>query len=97
MAGDLNNQLARVRAKTSVLMEKYLVLKQSYDEQRRELERLKAEVISKEKQIESLTLKVEHLSIASSVKLSGDDLQATRDMVAGLVREIDQCIADLSE
>lgn len=97
MAQDLNSQLQRVRAKASVLMEKYAVLKEAFDSQREEIEQLKAELIVKTRQIENLSMKVEHLSIASSVKLSGDDLQATRNMIADLVREVDRCIADLSD
>ena len=42
-------------------------------------------------------MKVEYLSVASTVRLTGDDLASARTMVADLVREIDRCIADLLE
>lgn len=97
MANNLTEQLVRVKSKTSVLMEKYIALKDAFDNARRENEALKAQIMAKDKEIESLRLKAEHLSIASTVKMGGDDIQATRDMIADLVREIDRCIADLSE
>lgn len=97
MADNINSQLARVKAKATVLVEKYTTLKDAFDRQKEQIESLRAQLIVKEKQLEEVRLKAEHLSIASTVKLSGDDLQATRDMVADLVREIDRCIADLSD
>ena len=97
MAADLKDQLDRVRSKATVLVEKYVRLKGAYDEAHEQVARLKADVLARDKEIEQLRMKVEYLSIASTVKLSGDDLQSTRAMIADLVREIDRCIADLSD
>lgn len=97
MAENLREQLERVRSKASLLVEKYLRLKEVYDAQRKEVVDLKAGMMAKDAEIEKLKMQVEYLSIASTVKLSSDDLQSTRDMVADLVREIDRCITDLSE
>ena len=94
---EIKEQLDRVRSKASILVEKYIRLKEAYDDARKQVEVLQAEAISREKEIQTLRMQVEHLSIASTVKLSGDDLQSTRGMVADLVREIDRCIADLSD
>lgn len=97
MASDLQNQLESVRAKTRVVGEKYRHLKQAYDSARVEIAELKAQVRSRDEELEKLRMQVEYLSIASTVRLTGDDLKATRAMVADLVREIDRCIADLME
>lgn len=97
MATDFNQQVDRIRAKSSLILEKYLRLKQAYDDARKELTKLKAALIARDKEIENLRMQVDHYSIASVVKASGDDLQSTRAMVADLVREIDRCIVDLSD
>lgn len=97
MAANLREQLDRVRSKTSIVVEKYHRLKEAYTDARQENDRLKAELLARDKEIEQLRMKVEYLSIASTVKLTGNDLETTRAMVADLVREIDRCIADLSE
>lgn len=97
MAADLKEQLDRVRNKANVLVEKYTRLHDAFKEAKAEVESLQARLIAKDKEIETLRMKVEHLSIASTVKLSGEDLQSTRRMIADLVREIDRCIIDLSD
>lgn len=97
MAGDLQNQILSVRAKARVVGEKYRHIKNAYDNAREEISDLKAQILARDKEIEELRMKVEYLSIASTVRLTGDNLAATRAMVADLVREIDECLADLKE
>lgn len=97
MAENLREQLDRVKSKASVMVEKYQRLNQAYDESRREVTELQATLRAREAEIEKLKLNVEYLSVASTIKLSGDDLASTRAMVADLVREIDRCIVELSE
>lgn len=97
MASDLQLQLDKVRAKALVLVDKYTRLREAFEASRSEIANLKAQVMSRDAEIEQLRLKVEYLSVASAVKLSGDDLAATRAMVADLVRDIDRCIEDLLE
>jgi len=97
MASDLQQQLESIRAKALVVVEKYDRLKLAYDTARNEIADLKAQVLARDEELERLKMKVEYLSIASTVRLTGDDLASARTMVADLVREIDRCIADLLE
>ena len=97
MASDLQQQLESIRAKALVMVEKYDRLRQAYNDARSEISELKAQVLSRDEELERLKMKVEYLSVASTVRLTGDDLASARTMVADLVREIDRCIADLLE
>lgn len=97
MPSDLQQQLESVRAKARVVTEKYHHLKEAYDAAKDEISTLKAEILARDEELEQLKLKVEYLSIASTVRITGDDLASTRAMVADLVREIDRCLADLKE
>lgn len=97
MAENLGEQIARVRSKASILVEKYLLLREAFENGRNEIAELKGELIAKNAEIEKLRLQVEYLSIASTVKMSSEDIESTRALVANLVREIDRCISDLSE
>ncbi len=97
MAADLQKQIERVKAKAQVLSEKYYVLQDNYTNARNEISHLKAEALARESQIEKLQVQVEYLTVASTVKATGDDIEATRAMIADLVREIDRCIKDLLE
>ena len=97
MAADFNEQLDRIRSKATVMVEKYIRLKDAYDTLSQDADRMKADLMARDKEIERLRMQVEHLSIASTVKISGENLESTRAMVADLVREIDRCIADFSD
>ena len=97
MATDFNEQIERIRAKATVLVEKYLRLQEAYESLRAENTELKGRVEAQNKELEQLRMQVEYLSIASTVKMSGEDIDSTRAMVADLVRELDRCIADLND
>lgn len=95
MASDLQQQIESIRAKALVVVSKYDRLKQAYADARTEISDLKAQILARDEELESLKLKVEYLSIASTVRNSGDDLASARALVADLLREIDKCIQDL--
>ncbi len=97
MPSDLQQQIESVRAKTRVMVEKYHYVKDAYEAAKVEISDLKAQILARDEELEQLKLKVEYLSIASTVRITGDDLASTRAMVADLVREIDRCLADLKE
>lgn len=97
MASDLQQQLDRVRAKTTVVGEKYQRLHSAYLAAKDEISELKAALLARDTEIEQLKMQVEYLTVASTVRITGDDLKSTRAMVADLVREIDRCISDLKE
>ena len=97
MASDLNQQLENIRAKTRVVGVKYRHLLEAYNEAKQEISSLKAEVLAQKNEIQNLKAQNEYLSIASTVRMTGDDLKATKAMIADLVREIDRCLIDLKE
>lgn len=97
MASDLQQQLERVRAKATVVTEKYAHLQKAWLGAKDEISELKAGIIARDEEIERLKLQVEYLTVASTVRLTGDDLKSTKAMIADLVREIDRCISDLRE
>ena len=97
MASDLQKQLESVRAKTMVVGEKYRHIKDAYDSAKLEITELKAKLLARDEEIERLKMQVEYLSVASTVRLTGDDLASAKAMIADLVREIDRCLVDLNE
>ena len=97
MAVNLEQQLQNVRAKTLVVSEKYRHLHDAFQAQKEEIADLRAQLLARDQELEKLRMQVEYMSIASTVSLAGDDLDATRALVADLVRAIDRCIADLAE
>ncbi len=97
MASDLQQQIERVQAKTRVLGEKYRAVKQQRDAAREEVAGLKAQLLARDSQLEQLKQQVEYLTVASAVNNTTGDLETTRAIIAGLLRDIDRCITDLLE
>ncbi len=97
MSRDFNTQLKSLNAKMTVIAEKHHLLEQSYRAAREEIINLKAAVLARDKEIEKLRTEAEYLAVASNVGADRRNVEATRTMLADLVREIDRCIADLLE
>lgn len=97
MSRDFQSQLQSVSAKMTVIAERYRVLEESYQAAREEIIQLKAEALARTKELEQLRQKAEYLAVASTAGADRSNVEATRNMLANMVREIDRCIADLLE
>ena len=97
MAIDHQQQLERVNAKTTLVLEKYALMQQRLEQARAEIARLNDELRRSRQSIEALEMRLEYLSVSHTVASSGDELQRAKAMISELVREIDLCIADLND
>lgn len=97
MAIDLQQQLERVNAKTTLVLEKYALMQQRLEQARAEIARLNDELRRSRQSIEALEMRLEYLSVSHTVASSGDELQRAKALISELVREIDLCIADLND
>ena len=97
MAIDLQQQLERVNAKTTLVLEKYALMQQRLEQARAEIARLNDELRRSRQSIEALEMRLEYLSVSHTVASSGDELQRAKAMISELVREIELCIADLND
>lgn len=97
MSRDFQSRLQSLSAKMTVIAQRHRMLEESYQAAREEIIQLKATVLARDKEIEQLRLKAEYLAVASTVGADRANVEATKHMLADLVREIDRCIADLLE
>jgi len=97
MALDLRQQLERVNAKTTLVVERYALMQQRLAQARAEIERLNEELRRSRQSIEAMELKIEYLSVSHTVAPTPAELESTKTLIAELVREIDRCIADLGD
>ncbi|MDE6160106.1 MAG: hypothetical protein K2F77_00450 [Muribaculaceae bacterium] len=97
MASDLRNQLERVTAKTTLVMQKYALMKQRLAEARAEIEQLREQSRRQKAEIEALGLKIEYLTVSHTVAPGASELQSAQAMIDELVRDIDRCIAELND
>lgn len=97
MAVNLQQQLDRVSAKARLLLEKYRMLNDEKAALESENERLKADVLSRDRELEKLRREIEYQHVATTIAPDRTDLAQTRTLITNLVRDIDRCIADLMD
>lgn len=97
MAENLQETLSRLAAKTAMLLQKYAEMassKQAAEARASELEAENAELRSRLRQTE---VDNENLRIVRHVASSPEELAKGKAMISQLVRDIDKCIAQLTE
>lgn len=97
MAVDLRQRLERIESKAKFLTERYqVVLKEKHAAQQRvsELENI---VSTLRNDVEKLQQLLEYQRVATTISPMKDDIDRSRTILAGLVREIDYCINELKD
>lgn len=97
MAIDLRQQLERVNAKTTLVLEKYALMQERLAQARAEIESLRQQLLQQQRKVEELELQRQYLMLSHTVAPGADDSRRALDMIDGLVRDIDRCIADIAE
>lgn len=83
--------------KISKILHRQEVLKQTNVKLSEELEQCQQKVLLQQEQINSWAEKYESLKVANSMLGSDDNKRETKLKINTLIREIDDCIAQLSE
>ncbi len=97
MAGNLQETLDRISKKSEILIEKYAVLMSEKKMADARIEELNNLLTSKQKEVEMLKQEIEYLKIVTTLTPDHKDVEKSRAVLSGLVREIDKCINELSE
>lgn len=97
MAFEDLDTLGKVVAKANLLAERYEILAKSRDEAQARVAELEGRLLVAERELESLRAEAEYLRMAAVISPDRDQIEQTRAIVSGLVREIDRCITDLSD
>lgn len=79
------------------LLEKFKMLETSFDDLTKEKEDLQIKVLQQEKIITDLEGKLEASKIANAIVGSKEDKHLTKLKINSLIREVDKCIAQLSD
>jgi len=97
MAADLLQLVQGLKEKHQRLFERYRDAIDQRDSALRQVADLEYTVRQQRRDIERLSQQVEFLTVVSTAMPDRDDVEKSRAMLSGLVREIDKCIKDLTE
>lgn len=97
MSADLKQRLDSLRTKTALLLKRHEMLEEAATAARQRIRELEQDNERLQTRIDLLNQENEYLRVVHSVSPSRSDAENTRALLAGLVRDIDKCIADLGE
>lgn len=97
MSADLKQRLDSLRTKTALLLKRHEMLEEAATAARQRIRELEQDNERLQKRIDLLNKENEYLRVVHSVSPSRSDAENARALLAGLVRDIDKCIADLGE
>jgi predicted RNase H-like nuclease (RuvC/YqgF family) len=97
MANELQDTLTRLGEKSRFLTERYRVVVQQRDTALSTVQELTKTLRQRDKEVEELKMKLNYLTVSSSIAPDKASLEQTTAIISSLVRDIDRCIADLKE
>lgn len=95
MAEHVQEIIDSIRAKIGVILERQNMLVQQIANERAESVALRTKVEELSEEIRRLKADKEYLTVMRAVAITPQQAEQSRAMLAGLVREIDRCIAEL--
>jgi len=93
----LNSELNSLERKVSLLLNEYKNIKLEVTHLKTENSELRGVLLAKEQQIADFQNKFKISKIADSLALSGDDSTELKQVLNEYIKEIDRCIAHLSQ
>ena len=92
----IQDRLTTLQGKAQMMVEKYHTLEQQKRASDDKVKSLEDEILRMRQQIEQLNTKIEYLQVTSTISPSRSELEQTKKVLSGLVREINKCITDLT-
>ncbi|MDE6154040.1 MAG: hypothetical protein K2G21_07850 [Muribaculaceae bacterium] len=97
MAADLHQLVQSLKSKHQELAKRYHETVSQRDDAMKRVADLEYTVKEQQRDIERLSQQVEFLTVVSTAMPDRDDVEKSRAILSGLVREIDKCIKDLTD
>lgn len=97
MASDLQQTLQRISRKAETLVDRYNFVDEQRCKAEERVTELEATVAQLTEEISGLQDRIEYLTVVTTTFPQRENVEKSRALISRLVREIDKCIADLSE
>ncbi|MDE6365959.1 MAG: hypothetical protein K2L33_00075 [Muribaculaceae bacterium] len=95
MAQNVQNIASSIKSKVAVIIDRQHMLAQTIEAERAESARLREKVKELTEEVKRLKTDNEYLTVMRAAAVTPQQAEQSRAMLAGLVREIDRCIAEL--
>lgn len=97
MAANLQQRLESIRNKALLLKERHEALLAEHRDAEAQIAELRAQLTRQQREIVNLRQLIEELQVVTTLSHGRDDVERSRAFLSQLVRDIDKCIAELTE
>lgn len=97
MAEELQQRLLRLKSKMELLLEQGAMFRKQKEDALRQAENLQEIVDRQRREIQNLRTQLEYLQMASTFAPTREQVEQSRAVLSGLVRDINKCINDLTQ
>ncbi len=97
MAANLQQRLESIRSKASLLTERYVDLLEEKRAAEAKIAQLQSTLQHQQQEIDRLRQQNEQLRVVTTLSPKREDVERSRAFLSQLVRDIDKCIAELTE
>ncbi|MDE5684924.1 MAG: DUF3450 domain-containing protein [Paramuribaculum sp.] len=97
MAANLQQRLESIRSKASLLTERYVDLLEEKRAAEAKIAQLQSTLQHQQQEIDRLRQQNEQLRVVTTLSPRREDVERSRAFLSQLVRDIDKCIAELTE
>lgn len=97
MSGILQQRIQALSGKAHLLVSRYATLLKAKTEAEARIAELEAELAEQKRANERLRVEAEELRVVTTLTPRREDVESSRAILAGLVRDIDKCIDELTQ
>lgn len=97
MAASLQQRIDSIKGKALLLMERYAELLDEKKAAEAQIAELRARVELQQREIDRMKVEIESLKVVTTLTPKREDVEQSRAFLSQLVRDIDKCIAELTD
>lgn len=97
MAASLQQRIDSIKGKALLLMERYAELLDEKKAAETQIAELQARVQLQQREIDRMKVEIENLKVVTTLTPKREDVEQSRAFLSQLVRDIDKCIAELTD
>lgn len=97
MAANLQQRIESLRSKSRLLTERYAEVLEEKRAAEAQIDELRAQLQRQQREISHLRQQIENLQVVTTISHNRKDVERSRAFLSQLVRDIDKCIAELTD
>lgn len=97
MAANLQQRIEIIKSKATLLAERYAEIVEQKRAAEAKIDELQEQIHKQKSEMNRMTQEIEHLKVVTTLTPKREDVEQSRAFLSQLIRDIDKCIAEMTE